>query len=621
MDPLVFGNMENTSNNRMAWIESQLSSLQQSVSTISDRPCKDAREVDEKVEHIRDTTKKLAESIHALIFDEKTALFNGIEEVKHASIDMKSTIKNLHRDLNSFQNRLKSQAGSSTASLSGNQFASPTQSDRRDNRLREILETQRQKFEAQIQAINVEIKAAEAHWQAEFEASTSAREQIESMLSQQVEDEQERCRRLFEYIQILKGNIRVMCRIRPSLKDVSADDLVDFGPPERGQLSNNWAKMLLPVPRQRVTGEMVTDTKQFDFERVFGPDDSNESVYGEIRDLVQNSLMGGKVAIFCYGQSGSGKTFTMSHRESADELSPLDGIIPQALGTMFRAVHDQPRLFRYSFELSLVEIYKDDIFDLLISPKGGQKTKIRIDQAQWNPIDSWVEANEMLEKASRSRAVGTTNLNDYSSRSHLLLLLKTTRETLEGKRKGTIDSGLLNLVDLAGSERAAQSGAEGEQLREGITINQSLTSLNRLITSLGQGTQLSFDSTLTKVLRPCFSKDCKTLMFVNVSPLKSDFTQTVQTLQKAQEASKAKLASSTRRANPEDPATNKAKKKSPIAASGLPTHDPSPLSRRQSTPAEHPLRRVAGKVSSSARHPASKSTSTTRLPGLSSSRK
>ncbi|ETS86812.1 hypothetical protein PFICI_00640 [Pestalotiopsis fici W106-1] len=369
----------------------------------------------------------------------------------------------------------------------------------------------------------------------------------EQKLLQQFEEEQERCRRLFDHIQELKGGIRVMCRIRPSLPHEAKMEVADFGPPERGSLTNYWAKLLLPIQRTRVTGEATTETKEYNFERIFGPGDGNDAVFGEINDLVQCALQGGKATIFCYGQSGSGKTFTMSHQEDLDNVDSQDGIMPQALAMLFRSAEEQADKCKYEFYFSAVEIYKETMFDLeSVDDEGriykvpgndpGLATKFLVTKLKGVLGDHGV-----LKQIRDKRVVSSTKLNEQSSRSHLILSCYVKRTLLRGRHVGTISEGVLNLVDLAGSERVGQAGTEGSQLQEGIAINQSLLSLTMAIASLGEGKQPTPSTILTRFLNPCFTSDCKVLMLVNVSPLKRDMPVTLQTLQRASEASKARL--------------------------------------------------------------------------------
>ncbi|KAI0133740.1 kinesin motor domain-containing protein [Xylariales sp. AK1849] len=222
--------------------------------------------------------------------------------------------------------------------------------------------------------------------------------------------------------------------------------------------------MALQNERKTANGEVVAETKEFDFERIFGHGDDNKAVYKEISDLTQCAIEGQNVCIFSYGQTGSGKTYTMSSNNGLD-----DGIIPRTFAMIFDITSKMQREYRYTVELSAIEIHMDNLFDLLQSPINGKKAAIKLHEAGSHPLNWCKAANELLETAFNNRAVGATKMNEHSSRSHLILTLKVARVPLEGSGKSV--TGILNLVDLAGSERASSAGTQGAQLNEGIAIN------------------------------------------------------------------------------------------------------------------------------------------------------
>lgn len=395
----------------------------------------------------------------------------------------------------------------------------------------------------------------------------------EKKLLQQFEDEQERCRRLFDHIQEIKGGIRVMCRIRPALPREAAMELANFGPQERGNLSKHWAKMLLPSQRVRADGQPTVEVKEYNLERIFGPADGNEAIFGEVNDLVLGALQGGKATIFCYGQSGSGKTFTMSHQEDGTHIGPGDGIMPQALAMLFRQAEEQSEKYKYELRFSTVEIYKEVMYDLELADDRGRFCRVSGNDPNLatkflvSRLKGVLGDDGVLKQIRDKRAVSATKLNDQSSRSHLILSCYIKRIQLRGMDTGAVSEGVLNLVDLAGSERVGQAGTEGSQLQEGIAINQSLLSLTMAIASLGEGKQPASTTALTKFLNPCFKTGCKVLMLVNVSPLQRDMAVTVQTLSRAAEASKARLAEVKRTQKKAQPL---AKTPSPVVTSSVP---------------------------------------------------
>jgi len=267
---------------------------------------------------------------------------------------------------------------------------------------------------------------------------------------------------------------------------------------------------------------------------VFGPSSQNEEVFGEISQLVQSALDGYNVCIFCYGQTGAGKTYTMSS---------ADGMIPRATHMIYdKAESLQEKGWTYTIEGSFVEVYNEDIHDLLGNPKEFDKKKheIRHDEARKQttitniktvPLESADTVESILKQAAANRSVAATKSNERSSRSHSVFILKlvgknsTTNETSEGT---------LNLVDLAGSERLKQSGAEGDRMKETQNINKSLSCLGDVIGALGQGKEGAHipyrNSKLTYLLQYSLGGNSKTLMFVMISPLEAHLKETLTSL-------------------------------------------------------------------------------------------
>ncbi|KAI0016081.1 P-loop containing nucleoside triphosphate hydrolase protein [Xylariomycetidae sp. FL0641] len=341
-------------------------------------------------------------------------------------------------------------------------------------------------------------------------------------------------RKLFQQFADFKGNIRVMCRIRPAAADTPPEELVKIGPRLSGDFSEEWAKLRIMVDRKNAMGTTVSDAKMFDFERVFGPEASNSDVFDEIQDLALSAVEGKPVSMFTYGQTGSGKTHTM--------MSP-DGMVPRTVKLLFERADEDPKRCAISIEVSIIEIYLDQIYDFLQESQNGEKTSIRLDEAQFVSLGDPQTAYDLIQLAMDSRTTSSTVMNDSSSRSHLVIRFRIRKETLAGRDTGNVTVGTLHLVDLAGSERSAAMGSEGVSLDEGKSINLSLSNLNRGITALGQGKPVPFETPLLRALRPAFVAGSRTLMFVCISPLKENLTTTLQTLEKGADATKARLVS------------------------------------------------------------------------------
>ncbi|GAA0183705.1 microtubule binding motor protein [Lithospermum erythrorhizon] len=329
-------------------------------------------------------------------------------------------------------------------------------------------------------------------------------------------------KKLHNTILELKGNIRVFCRVRPLISDDAA----------------GTETKVVYFPTTTETHGRGIDLLQngqnhsFTFDKVFTPEASQELVFDDISQLIQSALDGYKVCIFAYGQTGSGKTYTMMGRPgTADEK----GLIPRSLEQVFQTRKTlQLQGWKYEMQVSMLEIYNETIRDLLSYNRAssdaprtentGKQYAIKHD-ANGNThvsdltivdVCSSKEVSFLLERASQSRSVGRTQMNEQSSRSHFVFTLRISGVN---ESTGHQVQGVLNLIDLAGSERLSKSWSTGDRLKETQAINKSLSSLSDVIFALARKEEyIPFqNSKLTYLLQPCLGGDSKTLMFVNVS--------------------------------------------------------------------------------------------------------
>ncbi|KAL2169567.1 hypothetical protein VTG60DRAFT_5879 [Thermothelomyces hinnuleus] len=343
-----------------------------------------------------------------------------------------------------------------------------------------------------------------------------------------IKEETER-RVLFNKYQELKGNIRVMCRVRPIL-DPSEGEEAKIAFPD----TKTSSQIDVTGPEEKSSlGVVSRKVIPFEFDRVFDPSVQNEEVFGEISQLVQSALDGYNVCIFCYGQTGSGKTYTMS--------SP-DGMIPRATHMIYDTITKlQEKSWTYTMEGSFVEVYNEELHDLLTPSREAdprKKLEIRHDDVRKQTtvvncktvaLDSPEKVEAMLKQAQSNRSVAATKANERSSRSHSVFILK-----LVGENSATNErcEGTLNLVDLAGSERLKHSQAEGDRMKETQNINKSLACLGDVIEALGRGSaHVPYrNSKLTHLLQYSLGGNSKTLMFVMVSPLEAHLKETITSL-------------------------------------------------------------------------------------------
>lgn len=292
-------------------------------------------------------------------------------------------------------------------------------------------------------------------------------------------------RKLHNQVQELKGNIRVFCRVRPSL---SSEPVTEIAPMQYPDDCEEAKEINVMGPEERSSlGTVSRKNNNFAFDRVFGPSTQNGEVFDEISQLVQSALDGFNVCIFCYGQTGSGKTYTMSSQ---------DGMIPRAVQQIYETAQGlEEKGWRYKMAGNFVEVYNENLNDLLGNPDELDKKKheIRHDMQRGKTtiteittvnLDSPEVLESILKNADANRSVAATKANERSSRSHSVFILKLIGEN---HITGECSEGTLNLVDLAGSERLSHSGATGERLKETQNINRSLSSLGDVIAALGQG--------------------------------------------------------------------------------------------------------------------------------------
>eukprot|EP00750_Incisomonas_marina_P015819 INCI18678.1.p1 GENE.INCI18678.1~~INCI18678.1.p1 ORF type:complete len:1065 (-),score=275.99 INCI18678.1:90-3122(-) len=367
----------------------------------------------------------------------------------------------------------------------------------------------------------------------DYEASQREVARLQKLL---MESETSR-RKLHNRVQELRGNIRVFVRVRP------------FLPSDGDEYKTKEASLKCLADGQAVhVGDKPEH--QFSFDRVFRRNSSQESVFGEVSELVQSALDGYNVCIFSYGQTGSGKTYTM-------QGFPADpaqrGLIPRSMEQILEtAERMKEQGWQFEFKASFVEIYNEQVRDLLRTSDAGANCDIKRD-ARGKTFVSGSERMEMrtmsdvgdiMRLAAEKRAVGCTAMNSVSSRSHSVFTIFMTGTCERASKK---IAGQLNLCDLAGSERLARSQAQGAALKETQAINKSLSALANVFMALkAKQAHIPYrNSKLTYMLEPCFSKDGKTMMLVNVSPTMLSQHETTCSLRFAAQVNQCELGKAT----------------------------------------------------------------------------
>ncbi|GLT90185.1 hypothetical protein SLE2022_081310 [Rubroshorea leprosula] len=343
-------------------------------------------------------------------------------------------------------------------------------------------------------------------------------------------------RKLYNQLQDLKGNIRVYCRVRPFLGGQSTRLASVVDNIDEGSIS------IITPSKYGKDGR-----KSFTFNKVFGPSATQAEVFSDTQPLIRSVLDGYNVCIFAYGQTGTGKTYTMT--------GP-NGLTEEGLGVNYRALSDLFLLSKqrkdticYEIAVQMLEIYNEQVRDLLVTDGGLNKrleirnsssNGINVPDANLVPVSSTSDVINLMNLGHKNRAVGATAMNDRSSRSHSCLTVHVQGRDLTSR---TIIHGSMHLVDLAGSERVDKSEVTGDRLKEAVHINKSLSALGDVIASLAQKSpHVPYrNSKLTQLLQDSLGGQAKTLMFVHISPEPEALAETLSTLKFAERVATVEL--------------------------------------------------------------------------------
>ena len=308
------------------------------------------------------------------------------------------------------------------------------------------------------------------------------------------------------------SNVRVVARLRP------------LSTKEKNEQSNesiraNVHSSTIAVPDNNDGNS--NNKRNFEFDAVFPPNSTQEQVYQTTcGDMISKSIFRGfNATILAYGQTGSGKTYTMgtdysssgsddvssgksvaasNNKHNSSTLAPpskSEGVIGRAVHDLFSTRNSLPNgRNRVKVEMSYLEIYNEQAIDLLSDDSTTEASLLQVRESSEGTVvqnlNSYIvssprEVAALMEKASRKRATGSTQMNSVSSRSHAICTLTVTIAPLETSSGSSNDNNessssprnhvmraKLTLVDLAGSERIKRTGAEGARMKEGININK-----------------------------------------------------------------------------------------------------------------------------------------------------
>uniref|UniRef100_A0A674P3J4 Kinesin-like protein n=1 Tax=Takifugu rubripes TaxID=31033 RepID=A0A674P3J4_TAKRU len=327
-------------------------------------------------------------------------------------------------------------------------------------------------------------------------------------------------------------NIQVAVRIRPLLPK---------------ELLRHHCECVKVIPGSaQVT---VNPDRLFTFDHAFGPSASQDEVYRAcIQPMVRSLLDGYNATVFCYGETGSGKTYTISGGGQDDEGGIIEHVARDVFGYLDEKLKSN-EIDVATVHMSYLELYMEEVRDLLDLPTNQKGLNVR-DDINGNTgnyaVNSAEELLSLVEMSSAARQTCTTRMNDKSSRSHTVLTILINQQC--NNDSNTLCSSKFCLVDLAGSERVKKTGNTGKHFKESIHINTDLLAVGNVIRALSdralnfcgktrKSTFIPFrDAKITRLLRDSLGGTSHTLMMTCVNPSSNSLAETLNVLYFASKA-------------------------------------------------------------------------------------
>ncbi|XP_050367621.1 kinesin-like protein KIN-12F [Argentina anserina] len=295
--------------------------------------------------------------------------------------------------------------------------------------------------------------------------------------------------------------------------------------------------------------------RAFEFDSVFDSKSDQEDVFQTVGvPLVKNALAGYNTSILSYGQSGSGKTYTLWGPPSAmvEDSSPdsCQGIVPRMFQMLFSEIqkeqeNSEGKQFNYQFRCSFLEVYNEQIGDLLdptmrnLEIKDDPKNGLYVENLTEEYVSSYEDVTQILIKGLSSRKVGATSTNSKSSRSHIVctFIIESWCKETSSKCFGSSKTSRMSFVDLAGLERNKDEDSGRQCAREGKYVKKSLSRLGLLVNTLakapdsGRSEDVPYKSScLTHLLRESIGGNSKLTVICAVAPDNNNHGEILQTL-------------------------------------------------------------------------------------------
>lgn len=346
-------------------------------------------------------------------------------------------------------------------------------------------------------------------------------EQTTATPSQQLDDEIE--------------NVRVVVRSRPMDKNELSTGALSA-------IQVDKINRAITVAKPNATANEPPKTYYFD--NVFDGGSNQLDLYVDTaRPIVDKVLEGYNGTILAYGQTGTGKTYTMSGNPDSPQTK---GIIPNAFAHIFGHIAKARENQKFLVRVSYMEIYNEEVRDLLgkdvsksLEVKERPDIGVFVKDLSGYVVHNADDLENIMRLGNKNRAVGATKMNQESSRSHAIFSITVESSELGEGGVQHVRMGKLQLVDLAGSERQSKTQASGQRLKEATKINLSLSVLGNVISALvdGKSTHIPYrNSKLTRLLQDSLGGNSKTVMCATISPADCNCMETISTLRYASRA-------------------------------------------------------------------------------------
>ena len=376
----------------------------------------------------------------------------------------------------------------------------------------------------------------------EMKEELTKEQEINNKLNENLEKEKILRRKIHNRYMYLRGNMRIMCRLRPFLIN---------------EIKNKKSNMeTISINNDTILIQELNKTpKMFEYDYVFDEQSTQEDIYEEVSLLIQSMIHGNNICIMSYGQTCTGKTYTIqgnnnnkgiASRAVKEIFEIIDNLIKKnnlqknrnnfENGYSPSQVRNTSYFIKAKINMTIIEIYNEQIFNLLeeSTPKlnifeDAQGNLIIPDLSPIN-ISNYDEANKLFILSEKFRHTSSTEFNERSSRSHCIF---TFNIKLTNNDNNIIRS-TLHVIDLAGSERITKAQSNNEKIKkEALSINLSLHSLSNVLFAIANksGHIPYRDSKLTHFLKDSLNDNYNIMLLLHISPNIKDLSETISTLQ------------------------------------------------------------------------------------------